>query len=65
VGSRARKTGEGVPKIGAVSENGMGERHARRDELGWWRGGRGHKSEGNARRGKAGAYLVWTLTLLC
>jgi hypothetical protein len=64
VGSRARKTREGLSKTGAVSENGMGERHARRDELGWWRGRRGHKSEGNVRWGKAGAHLVWTLTLL-
>jgi hypothetical protein len=64
VESRARKTGEGVPKTGAVSENRMGERHARRDELGWWRGRRGHKSEGNVRWGKVGAHLVWTLTLL-
>jgi hypothetical protein len=49
---------------------GMGERYARRDELGWWRGKnvceseRGHESEGNTRRGQAEAHLVWTLTLL-
>jgi hypothetical protein len=41
-----------------------GERHAQRDELGWWRGEWGHGSEGNTRRGQAEAYLVWTLTLL-